>query len=321
MRAGATVFGLVVVAACGSRTDLDLVVVPQPLDPALVEACTKLVSCPATYEVGYTGVSQCLWLDVAADYGVGVGFPRFLLTAVTTDFFSYASVGCLASAPDCAAVARCVAGDTSFDCNATPGGGCVGDTWVRCRQGKPYAVDCASSPLSPGATCVEDTMGGYPVCGYGTCSGTAVTCDQGTLATCNDGVAQRMPCASLGQACTTTSGGGCIGTGADCNEAEARCDGNVYVECNGGHEQRYDCEQVAIPSTCVAEQSIGAFGFLSPLVPCIPTPRLACNPATYDDRCHGTRLVYCDGAERSIDCAAIGFRTCGSALGYPACTR
>jgi len=207
MRAGATVFGLVVmVAACGSRTDLDLAVVPQPLDPALVEACTKLVSCPATYEVGYTGVSPCLWLNVAADYGVGVGLPRFLLTAVTTDFFSYASVGCLASAPDCAAVARCVAGDTSFDCNATPGGGCVGDTWVRCRQGKPYAVDCASSPLSP-------------------------------------------------------------------------------------------------------------------LVPCIPTPRLACNPATYDDRCDGTRLVYCDGAERSIDCAAIGFRTCGSALGYPACTR
>ncbi|MBX3209163.1 MAG: hypothetical protein KF764_29285 [Labilithrix sp.] len=33
-------------------------------------------------------------------------------------------------------------------------------------------------------------------------------------------------------------------------------------------------------------------------------------PRTHTDRCDGSRLVYCDGQERDLDCKALGFAGC-----------
>jgi hypothetical protein len=309
------------VAACGSRSPLTVPIPTAPVDRTLVAACTKLLACPPV-GIPYSGVSDCLWTNVDADYLAGVGFPRVVLSAANVDFYAYAPAACLAAAGDCAAVHACLAGGPTFDCAAAPSGACIGDMAVRCTSdGVVYAIDCAASPLSPGAACSMDADG-YPACGYGPCTGAPSDACEGEVAVaCQNGVLRRGACAPFDVCVSGTTGGMCVGGGAPCAEPSDRCEGDVRVTCAGGREERIDCRSgQAIQGTCSLAGSgpPGAFGVAHTL-PCVPSPLLACDPEAHVDRCDGSRLVYCDGAERTTDCASLGFAACTTAHGYAAC--
>jgi len=325
---GALLALAIAVAACGARTEL-ATTVPTP---TLVTACAKLLSCapPAlsAFKEGYESVSDCLWVNVDAfaewvgPFGPPGAFPSLVLTGSDAipgaPAGTYASAACLAAASSCGGVAACVSGDVPVDCARVPTlGTCIGDRVVRCERGQPFAVDCASSPFFPGSHCML-TAGEPPVCGLGPCSGNGTSCDGGVQTDCQGGVLSRTPCV-LGTQCGQVRAGysalGCVPTVGCINP---HCEGDVRVDCDGTGA-RVDCRNaLAIPGGCSASV-VGVWD--SPLrdYPCVPSPQLACNPETHADRCDGTHLVYCDGQERSIDCAVIGFHACGTSRGHAAC--
>lgn len=300
---------LVVVASCGSRSGLP-VPPSRAADPQLVAACVKLLSCVAlpvdSLFPGYADVSSCVWENLQ---------PFARSGGMKTQLYTLASAACIAAARDCGAAGACVRGGTPLSCaQPVAPSVCSGPMALDCVDGQTLASDCtlgtATATDDPGSTCVVDDKG-YALCGMGTCTGPpASPCDGNRSVTCRDGVLHGWSCPQ-GTTCgpAGADGVGCFGAGAACS-AE-RCEGDEAVHCLEGHEWTFACERLPVRGTC----AVDARG----IADCVPSPGLACDPLAHADDCDGTRVIYCDGERRSVDCASLGFASCVAAGGSATC--
>lgn len=293
-------------ASCGSRTGIGSPSLEvQAVDIALVSACARLVACSALQH--YASVSQCVWGNVS---------PQQPERIVTSEFGRSTSTTCLNGArADCAAVRRCETGLVGACTTNAPRGSCSSSLVLECTNGMEYAEDCSVGGTTwgedPGGTCVVG-VDGTAECGFGACPGGGPNgyCDRNTMVRCENGIVQRETC-GVG-VCALGSDGlpECVGTGALC--AQSHCDGNTYVDCTAGRESRIPCGDGPIPAVCGSDcyANPPSNPPCAPDAACIPSPRLSCDPLVHVDACAGTRLLYCDGTERTVDCAALGFGTC-----------
>lgn len=281
----------------------------------VVAACLKLLSCGEFPHDGfftpYRGVSECTWRNTAS-----ISYPH----AIVTDLGTVTSAACLAGSHNCADVTKCVTGGIGIDCTTYPRGTCVGPVVAYCPP-TPRTIGRDCSLGQPGddanSMCFIGTNG-VATCGINTCTATpSVACEGNTAVTCEDGVRHRRTC-PLGSVCVSgATGGACGGSGAPCTDQPSqfvRCEGDTSVLCVDARELRVSCAELPIRSIC-SPSTNAAF-----TMQCVPSAGLACDPTQHNDRCDGSRLVYCDGNEREIDCSLLGFGTCTSTSGFAACT-
>lgn len=300
------VAGMFVLGSCGGRSQLDTPL--RVVAPQIVAACVNFVSCGPFPHDGlfrsYAGVSDCIWRSVAS-----TAYP----TALPIDLLTVASSDCLSMARGCNEVNACVTG--VIDCTAAPHGSCFGDRVAYCPALPPTSLvrDCSiTQPTDDsGSSCFVGTSG-LATCGVGTCvAPPSVACDGNTAQMCDDGVSHRQTC-PVGSVCVPSSNGGeCVGSGPACNSS--RCEQDTSILCVGGRELPIACSALSINGTCSTAATAAA------TLGCVPAADLACDPTTFAERCDGSRLVYCDGTEREIDCTSVGFVTCIAASGHARC--
>jgi hypothetical protein len=267
-----------------------------PVEPTLATACAKYLSCrvDSGVQVVLRGVSDCLVQNST--------HPAFLATGL----FASTPVDCIDAAGDCMAVRRCIDGGLATGCaGIDPGRSqCRGNFLVTCAFGQATADDCSTAGFfrDPGGTCLVGSDG-VAACGFGRCDPGAppAACDGGTQVSCAHGIEQRFSCAGIGATCAAGSDGAmCVGPGALCTDY--RCSGDDLIACVGGHELSISCKDRPLPGTCISNATT---------TDCVPAPGPGCDPASYTDHCSATRITYCDGEERTVDCADLGFQACG----------
>lgn len=284
----------------------------MPSDSALHDACVEYVSCLPPSQENPATVSSCAWEQQDQSDTITLGsIPPFYTV----------SLACLRAANGkCDAVTKCVTGaEGSCDPRAQRGRTCDGAKIVFCdAAGRRNARDCAAGVelgVDPGASCMT-TSDQRAVCGFASCDPTKpASCEEGVAVTCDQGVLQRETCKAPARCEASGSLARCVEPGEETTCAitdKPRCDGNDLVACNeAGRETRYHCAANATcGSDCEAEKLRFPQYPCDDAVFCRPSPKLACDPLAHLDRCDGTRLVFCDGSERSIDCAALGFSRC-----------
>jgi len=292
---------LATLASCGARTPLEdpPPLESPPIDSSIVDACARLVSCDES-----AGIGACLYA-ATRDGRIPWALEERWIFASCVD----------RAGGDCAAVSRCQLGDMG-PCPAGERDHCDGSREVYCWGGDLLVDDCADGSLldtDPGATCFVGTDGATR-CGFATCPTPAPPdhCEGNTEVTCDHGVLERLTC-SPGVCSMGSQGPRCAGTGAPCTQD--RCDGDTLMQCLGRREQPFACDQLPIPSVCGQGCAYG----VCPVSRCLPSSRLSCDPLSHVDTCDGTRIVYCDGQERTVDCAALGFTTCVAVPGGANC--
>jgi hypothetical protein len=246
-----------------------------------------------------------------------------------------ASVSCIDAANgSCSAVAACVTGRLG-DCAGIPstGSACQATKRVFCESNQfRHEVDCRTQDCAidgscdgdsgPDATCIVGASG-RARCGFGPCDDPSLrSCQGDVLVTCVDGVLKHVTCSGSGKS-TATCGAdadgtaSCVPRGSPCAAPAGRhCDGTEIVECSSGTETRQSCGTSPIPLICGDASALGnlpgapATAAGGPV--CVPSRKLQCDPAIHQDRCDGSRIVFCDGEERTLDCAALGFQRCAA---------
>jgi hypothetical protein len=319
-------------AGCGGATRPGPKIDTPPVDLALVSACANFVSC--SQDAFYSTISRCVLINAGSD--------RVITYLRATDGTTHsASASCIDAANGaCAAVAACVTGRVG-DCTGIPSAGsvCQSTKRVFCESNQfRHEVDCrtldceidgsCAGDSGPDATCLVGTSG-QAECGFGSCSDPSLrSCQGDVLVTCRDGVLNHVTCGGPGlppATCGMAADGmpGCVPRGTPCAEASERhCDGTDVVECSGGTETRYSCAVTPIPLVCGDGTYFGSLPGAPPAASspvCVPSTQLQCDPATHPDHCDGSRIVFCDGEERTLDCAALGFRSCSATASGAVC--
>lgn len=283
-----------------------------PVAPDRAVACAKLLSCPVPTRVTIpdhdkTTISECVLRSPSP-----VQPPPDLDEIVTDPFAnSWVSVSCLSGAADCAAVAACITGPDPTVCDDTSQEfvTCVSNWRVNCSFGNLLAGDCTVE----GTQCLL-TSGGA-ACGEHVCSGSEpTTCDGTVLRSCVKGAVvpydcARRDCAPCGASANGTAE--CSVPHPSCSPDRTYCDGNDIVHCTAGVESREHCNRFPVRQICGTRQ-IMTGPTSSEIVACVAAPGSACDPESYIDHCNGTVLIYCDGNEQTLDCAAVGFSDCTS---------
>jgi hypothetical protein len=268
-----------------------------------VAACARLVACRPEFAASQT-VTAC----AANDAATIAALPKSFADAVRC---------ANKAAGDCGAIFACFDDNTSKSgCDPTAVPYCLpdGKQWA-CVAGVAFVDDCAAD----GLTCQIGSSAGA-ACGTGTCAVAAgdagpVSSDAGPAASascradeiveCTNGVEVPRRCGA-GEHCLAVGASAmCAGTGAPCPPEQApRCaNDTTLVTCVGGHEATVDCAAGGFHRKCDAP---------APMMPvtCIGDDS-ECDPATFVDRCNGSRLEYCqDGFVHGLDCRELGFDGC-----------
>jgi hypothetical protein len=233
---------------------------------------------------------------------------------------------CLAAANDCTAFWNCFPPQQrpAF-CAAHPEITCDGDVWVECALGVPLVFDCGAF----GAHCTP-TVGpsrctfGEP-CADGTriasCDGSVVReCDATTglvgvfdcatdapFTRCVAGPHDHLDDPEVDQPCAyPRPGGACIPPTVPTGP---QCDGTRAFVC-GADGTRYDELDCAVAgATCTPDPSGGEFSGSACTLPGEPV----CDRERDVETCDGATVTMCIfGRAVSLDCRAIGMRTCAT---------
>lgn len=245
------------------------------------------------------------FVDTAAWAGHQGGYGGYLATLFT----------CVRGAADCRAVLACEGLDADRSCaGADPGRVCVGESSARTCESLPdgreleRTLSCNDSGMEAGARCLVDD-GGQVSCGFGTCEASEERCDGNVLVLCNEGVAQRFDCRSVGETgtCGQAPWGelGCYLPPGTCTQSA--CEGNVLAVCDGegSVSGRVDCAWFGGGFACLQRTDGDA-----------PT----CALSESDVECSASTPAVCDGAKlrlclfgrwRELDCATFLAGTCG----------
>jgi hypothetical protein len=323
--------GLLIVLSCGGRSSdsVDKIDTP-PMDSAIVEACTRLLSCSA--DITHRSVSECVLTNVGPLRNPD---PGRIVTGVALGDTRSASLACINGAgTNCATIQHCASGNGG-DCSGIPKDSaiCDGTKRVTCNKDLRHELDCPTKDCEldtfscqtqpPAPRCIV-TASGDAQCGFDTCTEAtyAGSCDGDILKFCLYGVVKQMNCASPPGAPPKKCGDD--GSGAACvdatlppcgPDAPQHCDGGDIVACDKGRELRESCSGYPLPMSCGNSPCPGSGGNC---VTCLLSPQVRCD-ATHADSCRGASVVYCDGEERSLDCQALGFSGCAATDHGAAC--
>ncbi len=242
------------------------------------------------------------WVFCAMDAGEAFEKAPDALRQAMNDYYQ-----CAAESADCTELAAC----HGTDCDAqTDAATCEGNTLQTCYQGHRVSIECGA-PLTAGETCMTSEAGA------GFCADRACTaseqeriswCQGEVSLTCAGGYLKKTVCPI--QAASLCSAGDylapcTVSTGEACDPAEgvSHCEGSVQVGCDAGLSEvwRNDCSKLAFRTQCL-ETTDGAF-----CVEPFGAPP-SCDPSEVAPACDGDVLQFCDGWQRSFDCAAIGLR-------------
>jgi hypothetical protein len=283
---------------------------------AALAACSSRPSSPVDAGASANTATACIVVEVCAlDFNgvspctatiAGVNLPARALQA----HVDAEQVDCLAAAgADCDAARACLnGGKMPQTCTQFLASSCAGSELVTCTisTGTQGMLGTAEFDCTSGAaSCVP--LDGGASCGAGACSGTAASCRDDLVETCDQGVLHDLDCAALGARCVALGGAPrCRGTGATCSSSALntgkplRCEGTVLVSCWDGQEARFDCAQMG--AGCFPTVTGGSFGCAL---------GAACDPRSFTESCAGSKLTLCDDGQIAIiDCAAIGFQSC-----------
>lgn len=280
------------VAGCGSGSPGGSAL---PRDE-LVEGCARLAACSG----GATAATACAGFSPAAI----AALPGSWRTAIRC---------ANAAGGDCAAIRACLnGGSASSGCDPTAARRCNDEihAW-ECFAALEFVTDCAADGLA----CADPGPDGVAACGAAVCIEEPATCQGERIVECDKGVRRPRVCPE-GARCVEPAGAvaTCVGTGAPCPPGTPkRCDGEtILVTCEGGAEARTDCAAADWEQRCGGpaddRQCVGL--------------GTECDPLTFQDRCNGVRLEYCqDGRVRGLDCTELGFTGCtvGGGVGPSTC--
>ena len=221
---------------------------------------------------------------------------------------------CFAAAADgCGAVERCAG--ISFDTTGPCTPSCVGNRLTVCDDARKFVFDCpAETVCVDGQGC--QNMG--PACDYDTFD---PRCDDGTPINCDEGERPGPACGDYGLTCAVDAGLAlCTGLGEACTPdsyatnsvivREGTCaDGRTLSACIGLSMGQVDCQRVRAGLGCHTLAGKGFCGLAA-----------ECDPNEGDAVCDGNVLTVCNaGRTERIDCAALGFSSCGAGFNGDVC--
>jgi hypothetical protein len=271
---------LAALAACASHEK------GQITADEVTRACASAYSC---YPFNTRTVSDCL---------NDLDDPETLVSLSRLD-----QIHCLALAGgDCAASRACLGYTVVQNGCPTAYPTCNGDVLHTCTAGIAEDYSCAGSLwYAVDAACLP-IANNDDACGLRLCTGSDRTCEANRVIHCNGRAAQAQDCpiacladaAGINAACGDPDGAACDAP---------RCDGATRVDCVQGQELRVDCAAELDGGTCL----VGADG--------LPHCRFASECEAGTAVCAGDVLPLCTlGRSVSLDCKALGFKSCDGSL-------
>ncbi len=318
-------FGLCAVVQAAGGAAVTTCGVPPVSDPALSQACARLLGC---FDPGLSH-QACVRRasEPAAVAGeLGVGRKLTVAEAAVLELGSVAN--CAASAANCADLAQCFQFFLAPKCGSTANSGCDGDiAWTCSGQKAPLAVNCKGL----GMQCFH--------------TGSSVSCVN--PAPCPAGA---QPSSCTGQTalqCVAGSDGKVVGLTTNCLETAGTCKANVAAPANPCSGPAVPCQPDAalaqclpgspavlmicspgsqVKKTCASKTNClvqDQFGQLGPSCPagqlCTQGECGSGGPCSQPSKCDNGSVWFCEkGWPASFDCKALG-KSCVVAASGPRC--